>query len=436
MEADMSNELHWGGINGKSLCKAVASDIWMVFAVMVITFLGLGIAGNMKYTPSYTSSAVVAVYPFNQMYTLEASSSALETVGAVNEVFNSEMFDTGLKNRLAEPVDYSLYSYQIDRTFILMLSASSSSPENAYQVLRAALDYYGEISSNLVGDSRLEILSEPDFPSSASNSSKILKHRPLLTLFMGFATGCFLVLMYAARKTYKSSSAIQSCYKNVRFFRVPASAPDKHSRRKNRRSGSVPDQETMRKTALELLQMLRAKKGSSIYVTSATHKEGKTEFMVSLARELSGFGKSVLILETDSENADISEHFDASDILPEHTLSVLLQDGVANESVAAAIPDRSIKVIFANNNTQDDFVPNMTEDVGKILEQAEKHVDVILVDGCTWTGSGDDRLWREAADTSLAVCRQDKADFYAIDRMMTDLQENDPGFLGCVLYGF
>ena len=436
MEADMSNEIHWGGINVKSLCKAILPDIWMVFAAMVIAFLGLGIAGNMRYTPSYTSNAVVAVYPFNQMYTLEASSSALETVSAINEVLNSEIFRTGLDDRLAEPADYSLYSQQIYRTFILKLSVSSSSPENAYRILRAALDYYDEISSHLVGDSHLEILTEPDFPSSTYNDSKILKHRPLLTLFTGFVMAGFLVMIYAGRKTYKTASTIKRRYKKVRFFRVEASASDKHSRRNKGRSGSVPDQETMRKTALEVLQMLRAMKGRSILITSAAHNEGKTEVTVSLARELTGSGKSVLILETDSENTVISEHLDVSDILPGYTLSVLTQDGTDLESVAAAIPDRSVRVLFAHNNTHDDFAPYMAEDVGKMLERAEKLADVILVDGCIWTGSGDDRTWRDAADTSLAVCRQDTADFYAIDRMMTDLWEKDSGFLGCVLYGF
>ncbi|MBR3020300.1 MAG: hypothetical protein IKH57_25075 [Clostridia bacterium] len=429
----MSNEMHWGGINGKSLFKALVTDIWMVFAVMVITYIGLGILGNMRYTPSYTSEAVVAVYPLNQMYTLEASSSALETVSAVNEVLNSEMFSTGLRNRLAEPADYYLYSYQLDRTFMLVLSVSSSSPENAFKVLRGALEYFGEISSNLVGDSRLEILTGPDFPLSASNTSRILRLRPLLTLFMGFAAGAFLVLMYAMRKTYKSSSAIQRSYKNVRFFRVTAPASGRHILRKNGRSASATDRETMRKTALEVMQTLRAKKARSVFVTSAAHNEGKTEVAISLARELADSGKSVLLLETDSEKTDFSEHLSMSDILPGHILPMLMQGEAALDGVAAAITDRGIKVLFANNSTHDDFVPY---DAGKILEQAEKLVDIILVDGCIWTGSGDERIWSEAADTSLAVCRQDKADFYAIDRMMTDLRENDSEFLGCVLYGF
>ena len=248
--------------------------------------------------------------------------------------------------------------------------------------------------------------------------------------------GCFLVLVYALRKTYKTASAIQRRYKDVRFFKAAASASDQRSREKKGGAGSEASQEPMRKTALELLQILRSKNGHSVFVTSATPNEGKTEVTFSLARELAGFGKSVLILETDSENTDMSKHLGVSDILPGYTLSALLQDGAALESVAAAIQDQSIKVIFANNYVQDDFGPYTAEDVRNKLEQAAKLMDVILIDGCIWTRSGDDRIWREAADASLAVCRQDKADFFAIDRMMTDLRENDPGFLGCVLYGF
>ncbi len=436
MEADMSNDFHWGGINGKSLCKAVISDIWMVFAVMVITFLSLGIIDSIRKTPSYTSSAVVAVYPFNKMYTPETSSAALGTVGAVNEVLNSEMFRTGLNDRLEEPADYSLYSRQIYGTFILKLSVSSSSPENAYRILQSALDYYDEISSHLVGESRLEVLTEPDFPINAYNDSKILKYRPLLTLFMGFAMAGFLGLMYAMRKTYKSSSAIQKYYKNVRFFRVTAPVSDNHSRRNKGRSGSVSHRETMRKTALEVLQMLRSKEGRSVFVTSAARNEGTTDVIVSLAGEAGGSGKSVLVVETDPENTDISEHFGASDPLPGYTLSTLLQNGTPLQSVASAIPGQNISVICINNSIQDDFIPCMTEDIKRILEQAEGCFDVILIDGCVWTGSGDDRIWKDAADASLAVCRQDKADFYAIDRMMGDLRESDPVCLGCVLYGF
>lgn len=413
----MSNELHWGGINSKSLCRAIAIDIWMVFAVIVIAYLGLGIADSVLNTPSYTASTVVAVYPFNKMYTPEASSGALETVSSVNSVFNSDMFRTGLEERLKESVDFSLTSQQIRGTYILMLSVSSPSPENAYKILQFALDYYREISAHLVGDSYLEILTGPDFPSSITNDSKILKYRPLLSLLMGFAMGCFLLLMYMMRKTYKTASAIRKSYRNVRFFRITASASKKNKSRNKRKSVIVPNPETIRKTAIELIQILRDKKAKSVYITSAASGEGKTEITVSLSRELAVSGKSVLILETDPENSEI-------------------QDYVDFERMSAGLPDQSIKVMYADKNKMQDDYSSMLKEVEKVLEQSEVLADIILVDGRTWTGSRDDLIWKETADTSLAVCRQDKADFYAIDRMMTDLRKNNSELLGCVLYGF
>lgn len=436
MEVDMSSDFRWGGINGKGLCKAIAADLWMVFAVMVIAYLGLGIAGRMKYTPSYTSGSAIAVYPFNRMDTLDAAAGALETVGAVNEVFNSEMFRMGLRDRLEGADDFSLSSRQIDGTYILMLSASASSPDGAYRTLRAALDYYGEISSHLAGDSHLEILSAPDFPLSASNESSILRRRPLLTLFAGFAMGCFLVLMYAVRKTYKTAGAVRRCYKEVRFFRVAASASMWHGLKSKQKTGGLPNPEAVRKTALELLQVLRAKEGSSVFVTSAASGEGKTELTASLAGEMAKAGKSVLIVETEPENKEITERLGMSEMPTVYTLSELLQEGVGLGTAAADIPDQNIKVVFANKSEARDDFSDMAKDVETLLEQAEKIADVILIDGCLWSGSREERTWQAAADSSLAVCRQDKADFFAIDRMMTDLRENNPDYLGCILYGF
>ena len=444
----MSNDFHWGGISVKGLCKAVLSDIWMVFAVMIIAYVGLGIAGNAMYTPSYTSSSYVAVYPFNHMYTLEASSNALATVSAANEVLNSDMFSTGLKERLAEPEDAYLYSQQINGSYILKLSASGSTPENAYKTLRTALDYYGEISPHLVGNNHLEILSEPDFPLSPSNDSRILKNRLILTLFAGFATGCLLVLLYVMRKTYKTTSAICRSYQNVQFFTVRSSARDHRSRKDKKKSGSEPNQESTRKTALELLLMLRAKNDRSVLVTSAAPREGKTEITFSLAREMAGFGKSVLITVIDPEAAGIQGLPDLPDNVQEVALSYLLQDGADPAHVAADLPGGKMKVILATGkNTQDEFHYTV-KDVEQFLEKAEKLADIVLVDGCVWTGSRDEQIWKKAVDAPLAVCRQDQADFHAINRMMTDLQEGNhqrkenrrgggqSDFLGCVLYGF
>ena len=201
----------------------------------------------------------------------------------------------------------------------------------------------------------------------------------------------------------------------MRFFRISDYVPEKGSRKEKKNSDNVPDQETVRKTALELRQMLRAKSANSIFVTSAAPDEGKTDITVSLARELARSGKSVIILETDPEKTDLQEKINLE---------------------VVDIPDKSINVVFADKDTaQDDFSENKQK-VELIKKMTENFADIVLVDGCIWNGGREELSWIDATEATLAVCRQDKANFYAIDRMMTDLQENDPGFLGCVLYGF
>lgn len=429
----MTNEMHWGGINIKSLCRAVIPDIWMALAVMIIVYAVLGIAGNMQYTPYYTSGAVVAAYPFNQMYTLENASNALESVATVNEVFNSEMFKTGLDARLTEPADYSLYSHQIDRTSILMLEVSSSSAESAYKILRAAIDYYGEISSHLVGESSLEILTEPDFPTKPANESKFLKHRNLLTLFSGFAAAGLLALRYVMKRTYKTESAVRRSYKNIRFFRVVGFASDENTRGNKKKKESAANQETLNRTVLELWQTLRSKENKSIFITSASRDEEKTKVTLSLARGLADLGKSVLILETDPDCTGITECPDMPDSASVYKLPEFLNGAASGKDDTK---DPGITVVLANMTGSEDDFHQITIDAESILKQAEASADVILLDGQIWTGCEHERNWTEAADTSLAVCGQDKADFHAVDRMMTDLQKDDSGFLGCVLYGF
>ena len=124
----------------------------------------------------------------------------------------------------------------------------------------------------------------------------------------------------------------------------------------------------------------------------------------------------MIILETDPEKTDLQERVNALNV--------------------AAISDKSINVVYADKHTTQDDFSNKKQDFKIIKKMTEKYADLVLVDGCIWNGGREELSWIDATEASLAVCRQDKADFYAVDRMMTDLQENDPGFLGCVLYGF
>ena len=138
-------------------------------------------------------------------------------------------------------------------------------------------------------------------------------------------------------------------------------------------------------------------------VISVTGAGGKTSLIFAWARELAATGKSVVITTT--------THMYRPERMEEEGIRIVVSDDPKRPDKVTAPPE-------------------------EVLEGLRETADVVLVDGRIWTGSGDELIWKEAADTSLAVCRQDKADFYAIDKMMTDLQKNNTCFLGCILYGF
>ena len=46
------------------------------------------------------------------------------------------------------------------------------------------------------------------------------------------------------------------------------------------------------------------------------------------------------------------------------------------------------------------------------------------------------QIWKEAASASIVLCKQEDAEFFKVDEMLSDLQKGDTYFAGCVLFGF
>lgn len=191
----MSYDFRWGGLSIRKLCSEMLGNFWMIIVSMVITFLGISVLVELTSVPLYTSNAVVAVYPFHTLYTLDGSTDTLDTAASVGSVFNSAAFQDGLEERIGKVDERSFMSAQISNSNMLMLEAESPSSADAYITVRTAIEYYSVYSDQLPRDVELEVVSQPDVSYTGTNESKLLKYRPLLTLFIGASVGSLLVLM-------------------------------------------------------------------------------------------------------------------------------------------------------------------------------------------------------------------------------------------------
>lgn len=433
----MTEDFLWGGINIRNICRFFLINIWMVIAVMIITYLGLGLVDQMTYTPRYSSTAVVAVYPMSSPYryhTIETVSYLSVKTGEISSVFNSELFQSGLHNQEPSLQDCIIDCLQVANTDLLVMHATSSNPGNALKGIWAALDYYSQFSGNMTGAPEIKIMLGPEPPNLIVGGSKIQKYRLFLCVISGLTMSGLLLFMYVVRKTYKTERIIRKHYKNVRFF----SLPHIKSGLKNKKWVFLKktNHEPIKRLALEIKQVLHKCNKNTLFVTSYSDQEGGVAFLSELTKELSEQNQNVLLIETEVRRHDNDPELDKSDDKVKFTFQDVLQKKCNVKDVMIYREEFKGYCIQCDSGSIDENVSYSVDDARSLLTNCLGHADIVLVDGIARYPSYYADIWNEAVDVSIALCRQEDADFFKVDKMLSDLQNGDTYFAGCVLFGF
>ena len=433
----MTDDFLWGGINIRKFCMMVFNNFWMVIAVMITAYLGLGFVDQLTYTPSYTSTAVAAVYSTSSSYqfpTIETVPDMASKASDVNTVLNSDMFQSGLHNQYPSLQDCIVDSVQVDNTDLLVMHATSSSPENSFEGIRAALDYYSQFSGYMTGAPAIRIILGPKAPNHAGESSKIQKYRPYLSILSGLMMIGFFLFIYILKKSYKTEGCIRKRYKNVRFFSVPFMKSGSENKKGIFSKKNRPD--PIKKLALEIKQLMHKCKKNTLFVTSFADQEGGTALLSDLTKELAEQKEKVLLIGSKVLRHDGSHGLEPSDETKQYTLQDVLQQKCTVKEAIFYSQELEADCIQYKPDNSDEEILYSADDARRVLTDCLGYADLVLVDGAGRHSSHYAHIWEEAADASIALCRQDDADFFNVDQMLNDLQKGDTYFAGCVLLGF
>lgn len=433
----MTDDFLWGGINIRKFCRFFFKNFWVIIIVIIITYLGLGFVDKLTYTPSYTSTAVAAVYPKSSSYryhTIENVSNLSEKTAETSSVFNSVMFQSGLHNQESYLQDCIIDSFQVANTDLLVIHATSGNPENAFKGIWAALEYYSQFSGSLTGAPEIRIILGPDPPSLIQGGSKIQNHRLLLCVLTGLMTSGLLLIMYAASKTYKTERCIKRRYKNIRFYSVPSIISE--SENIKRIFSKKNSKELIKKFSLEIKQVLHKHNKNTLFITSYADDEGAGVFLSELTRELAEQNEKVILIETKAWQRDSTSGLNESDDIGKHTLQDVLQQKCTIKDVMSYSEELKGYCIQCNFDSTDENDLYSSDDFRNLLCNCLKYADIVLIDGVTCYPSHYAQIWLNAADASLALLRQDDAGFFKVDKILSDLQKRDAYFAGCVLLGF
>lgn len=432
----MTDDFIWGGFNLRKFCKLFLRNLWTIIAVMIITYLGLTLVDKQTDAPSYTSTAVAAVYPVTSHYryhTIETISDLSSKTGVIASVINSDMFRSEFHNQYPDLEDFTFDCMQVPNTDLLIMRGTSSNPKNAFEGIRTALESYSRISGGMTGNPEITIILGPKAPY-FSGGSRIRSNRARLCVLSGLMMAGLLLFMYVAKRTYKTESSIRKHYKNVRFFSLPFINTKLENEKRIR--SSKYSQEPIKKLAIEIKQVLHKCNKKTLLASSyADNKEG-TVVLSELARELAEQNEKVILIGTEAGQHEGAPGFVLSDDMKEYTLQDVLQQKCTVKDAMFYSEELKVHCIQISPESTDADFSYSVEDVRRVLSDCLGYGDIILVDGTVLIPSHYAQIWHEAVDASIALCRQEDADFFKVDKMLDDLQKSDTYFTGCVLFGF
>ncbi len=417
---------------------------WIVIPVLMILFGGSTYLRTVRsYRPMYRSEAMFTVSLSAESGTDIASYSYYYDQRAAEQLV--EAFPHILKTQLTRElicqelgtthINGTISSRSMANTNCFVLSVTSSSAQDAYDILNAVMTVYPQVSNKVVGQTQMRVIREPLLPTEPY-TTLTWKNQVATSALLGAALGFALLLLPTLlRRTVVRASDVKELVNLSCLAQIPT------VRQKKRKTGNEasllisqmesdsPFCEAHRLLRLKLLRQLEAD-DKVLMVTSSIPGEGKSTLSANLALLLSRDNKRVLLIDGDLRNPSIKK------ILRITTPSLGLDEYFTN-------PDTPVKFLRYGSNSLyllagDNAVASPTamlqsKTVQAFLQPLRDMFDYIIIDTPPCTMMADAMALGVYADQVVYTIREDYATTAQIYDGVQALSEFDASICGFVL---
>ena len=316
------------------------SDIWrgvvkFWWLCLLLAVIGAGIMfykSYIRFTPVYQCEATFTVSTKAYLDTTGGTSSTATYYNRVNADMLSTTFPSILQSSILQEIicaeletSYmpgTISASALTGTNLFTLTAKASDAQMAYDLLMAVMDNYPKVAEYIIGNTVLNMLSEPQVPSEPINRytyrSQVAKGA-----LAGLVLGAVWILLYAySRDTIRTKKDVQRQLRQSCIGVIPYVTFKKHKRKINTSimwdnpfigDGFLESMRSCRNTLLH--QMNESEK--LIMVTSTAPGEGKTTITVNLAASIAAMGKKVLLIDADLRNSSVLNCLEANAVKAE-----------------------------------------------------------------------------------------------------------------------
>lgn len=418
---------------------------WVVLFFALAAFLGSTGIASLTYTPQYTASATLVVrIKGSDAYTSLTQASRM--TGVYQEVFQSSALRKMISQSIGEEVVGTINCSQVTSTNLLVLSATSPTPRQAYLFIHAALENYEQVAGYVFSNIALEIVQEPSVPETPSNTSLLLSLRIPLTALAAVCAIVLISLIYLLRNTLKTASKASLLLDGKILGTIP------YEQKKvglpfGKKKGipalllysplvSMRFAESNRRTATRLESHLQRKEYKVILVASVAENEGKSTVAANIAITLAEHGRRVLLIDGDFRKPALWRVFDKVNTKKLPSFSDVVLGKVSSENAIVQNDSTGIWELFQYKAIQNPSNILNSSRIEELLCNLRNKMDYIIIDCSPVAVAADAELWMHHVDSALLVVRQDVSDVRIINDTVDMIWKSTGDFSGFVLNAF
>ena len=439
-------EISLDSISLQGAARQVLKNWWVVVCLALAVFFGSTGLGILTYAPEYTASSTLVIrVKGSDAYTSLAQTTQMTAV--YSEVFQSSALRNLISNSIGEEVEGNISCSQIEETNLLVLSATSSTPRQAYLLIHSALQNYEQVAGYVFTDAALEIVQEPSVPETPSNESFLIAHRVELTVLAALGAAALIVLIYLLRNTVKVAAKASSLLDGKVLGTVPYEKKRAASGRTTRKTKGVPAllltsplvsmsfAEANRRAATRLEAHLQRKQYQVLLVASVEENEGKSTMAANIAIALAEHGKRVILVDGDFRKPAQCTIFDRMGKKRPSFSDVVAGKLPWNEAVFQN-EKSGFWELFQYKTLKNPVALLNGQRLSEILSVLRSEMDYIIIDCSPVAVAADAELWMRHADTVTLVVRQDRADVRVINDTVDLIWKSCEDFSGFILNAF
>lgn len=367
-----------------------------------------------------------AYYSQNTAEQLSKTFPAILTSGII-ETYVCE--DLGIKS-----LNASISAYVEGSTALFTIETTATDPDTAFSVLKSVIKVYPDVAIFVVGNTELNLISEPQLATAPINSIDYvasIEKGLIITLLFSILVAFVLSI---TDKTVRSSDDIKRIINLRCVGNIPFARSIKHGKR---REFISIEKETTPKNFVDAVNLIGSRVEKSMHsnaekvllVVSSVSGEGKTTVTVNLALALAMRGNKVIIVDCDIRKPTTLGDF--KNMAEKGLVDYLLYQAEIDEIISKV--NDNLDVINGIRNSEDAVELFQTPRMSDLINKLKKCYDFVVLDSPPTVIMADTSVLAPLADSAVYVACQNYTRKSSIIDGMTAISNSEIRCIGYVM---